>query len=81
MRPAVTVIFTIVNMQSTDCYALANSNSGCQTVDPSQASYGTQFNVLKGGIFAMMWADDGIRVCASISRHLLPLSLSTFEWV
>jgi hypothetical protein len=34
-------------------------------VDPSQASYGTEFNVLKGGIFAMMWADDGIRVCTS----------------
>jgi len=49
-------------IQSTNCYAYSNSNSGCQTVDPSQASYGTEFNVLKGGIFAMMWADDGIRV-------------------
>ncbi|KAF8335481.1 glycoside hydrolase family 16 protein [Cantharellus anzutake] len=49
-------------IESTDCNAFANSNSGCQTVDTSQASYGTQFNVLKGGVFAMMWADDGIRI-------------------
>jgi len=48
--------------QGTDCDAYANSNSGCQTIDTSQASYGTEFNVLKGGVFAMMWANDGIRV-------------------
>ena len=62
-------------MQSTNCYALANSNSGCQTVDPSQASYGTQFNVLKGGIFAMMWANDGIRVCAFVIFLTFPFHL------
>ena len=52
-----------IYLQGTDCDAYANSNSGCQTIDTSQASYGTEFNVLKGGVFAMIWADDGIRVC------------------
>lgn len=66
-----------IDLQGTDCDAYANSNSGCQTIDTSQASYGTEFNVLKGGVFAMMWANDGIRVCeyrvCILGRFLLRL--------
>jgi len=49
-------------ISTTNCYAYEASNSGCAVIDPSVASYGTQFNVLKGGVFAMMWLDDGIRI-------------------
>lgn len=55
--------------KTTNCYAYSASNSGCAVVDPSVASYGTQFNVLKGGVYAMMWLDDGIRICESSSKQ------------
>ncbi|KAF8321803.1 hypothetical protein DL93DRAFT_2072719 [Clavulina sp. PMI_390] len=46
---------------TTDCYAYS-PDVGCAVIDPSVASYGTQFNILGGGVFAMMWLDDSVRV-------------------
>lgn len=55
--------YCVSSSQTLNCDTNVNSNSGCAIVDPSQASYGTQFNVLKGGIFAMLWAEHGISIC------------------
>lgn len=63
--------------QTTNCYAyLDSSNSGCAVIDPSVASYGTQFNELGGGVFAMLWLNDGVRVCTSFQCILFFLSKS-----
>jgi hypothetical protein len=45
-----------------DCYAYGPGGQGCGTVDPSQASYGPEFNQLGGGVFAMMWDVTGVKV-------------------
>lgn len=48
---------------STNCDAKANFNQGCGTKSTKGTSYGSLFNNLGGGFFAMARsADDGIRV-------------------
>ncbi|OCF33123.1 hypothetical protein I316_05168 [Kwoniella heveanensis BCC8398] len=36
--------------------------SGCTIVSPSAASFGEPFNSAGGGVFAMLWSGDGIRM-------------------
>ncbi|KAF8306963.1 glycoside hydrolase family 16 protein [Clavulina sp. PMI_390] len=71
-------------ISTTDCYAYADSNSGCAVIDPSVASYGTEFNTLGGGVFAMMWLSDGIRVWffhrSSIPQDIVDSSPKPSTW-
>ncbi|KAG8679182.1 hypothetical protein FRC09_019154, partial [Ceratobasidium sp. 395] len=45
-----------------DCNAAANYNAGCAFLDTDTASYGAGLNAAGGGVFAMLWNDDGISV-------------------
>ncbi|KAK4155483.1 glycoside hydrolase [Chaetomidium leptoderma] len=44
-----------------DCHNATNSNTGC-TVTGAPASYGPEFNAAGGGVVALEWRDEGIRV-------------------
>ena len=39
--------------------------SGCAITSDKQDSYGEFFNLNGGGVFAMLWDDDGIKMCES----------------
>lgn len=41
--------------------------SGCSIVSSSQSSFGMPFNEAGGGVFAMLWNQDGIRMCELLS--------------
>ncbi|KAI4155796.1 MAG: hypothetical protein LQ340_000771 [Diploschistes diacapsis] len=45
-----------------DCNANDNSNAGCSFHDPDPKSYGTGFNSVGGGVFAMEWTADGVSI-------------------
>ncbi|THV05917.1 hypothetical protein K435DRAFT_849651 [Dendrothele bispora CBS 962.96] len=38
-------------------------NAGCGVQEWSRASYGEDFNLQDGGVFAMEWDENGIAVC------------------
>ncbi|KAH8109492.1 concanavalin A-like lectin/glucanase domain-containing protein [Phellopilus nigrolimitatus] len=46
---------------STDCFNATNGNQGCSVEDPSTTSYGADFAQNGGGVYAMLWNDDGIK--------------------
>jgi len=47
----------------TNCDGMANSNSGCDVLEWSRASYGTYFEAQGGGILAMKWDENSISIC------------------
>lgn len=47
---------------SKNCDAAVNSNAGCAFLDPDTASYGAGLNKAGGGVYAMLWDDDGISI-------------------
>jgi len=47
---------------STNCDATVNFNAGCAFLDSDTSSYGANLNAAGGGVFAMLWADDGISI-------------------
>ena len=59
------VFLDFIFTQAESCDAKANDNAGCGVVDWSRVSYGPQFDVLGGGMYAMMWDETGIAVCVS----------------
>lgn len=46
---------------STDCYNATDSNAGCG-VKTAADTYGSAYNDANGGVMAMEWRDEGIRV-------------------
>ncbi|KXT15842.1 hypothetical protein AC579_10401 [Pseudocercospora musae] len=53
-----------------NCKNTTNDNAGCGVMG-GQDTYGESFNDNGGGIYAMEWPDQGIRVCF-FSRHDIP---------
>ncbi|GAA6002533.1 hypothetical protein JCM10207_001166 [Rhodosporidiobolus poonsookiae] len=47
---------------ATNCDASVNSNTGCGVQDPSTSSFGKALNDNGGGVFAMVWDDDGVKM-------------------
>ena len=47
---------------SSDCNALANGNQGCGFKESDTSSYGSGLNSAGGGVFAMEWTADGVRM-------------------
>ena len=45
-----------------NCAAAQTGNAGCGIQDPRTNSYGSGFNNNGGGVYAMLWDDEGIRV-------------------
>jgi hypothetical protein len=45
----------------TDCYNGTNSNTGCQTTG-TNSTYGPEFNSAGGGVMAVEWRTEGIRM-------------------
>jgi hypothetical protein len=39
------------------------NNDGCAFMDNNSNSYGHGFNMVAGGVFAMLWNTDGISIC------------------
>ncbi|KAK0233769.1 endo-1,3(4)-beta-glucanase [Armillaria fumosa] len=46
----------------TNCAAAQTSNQGCGVRSPSDVSFGAAFNNNGGGVYAMKWDDEGIKV-------------------
>lgn len=47
---------------ATNCDAAANGNAGCGVSDPEPKSYGHEFNINGGGVFATLTDSTGIRI-------------------
>lgn len=47
---------------STDCSATATGNQGCGIRSNSSNSFGSGFNAIGGGVYAMLWDSTGIKV-------------------
>jgi hypothetical protein len=59
----------------TNCDANVNSNSGCDTIEWSRASYGPYFDSQGGGILAMKWDENDISVW-SFYRAAIPTDVA-----
>jgi len=46
----------------TVCTSSSKDNRGCGFSDPDPKSYGHNFNILAGGVFAHLWDSTGIKV-------------------
>ncbi|WVO17838.1 hypothetical protein L204_105536 [Cryptococcus depauperatus] len=56
-------ILTTGSYDSHDCASANTSNQGCGARDETDSnSYGTSFNNIKGGVYAMRWSKAGITV-------------------
>ena len=51
----------------TTCASSNSDNNGCGFVDDNPNSYGHGFNDIAGGVYAMLWNEDGISICESSS--------------
>jgi glutamine cyclotransferase len=40
-----------------------SGGTGCSIISPSPQSFGEQFNQQGGGVYAMQWDGDGIKMC------------------
>lgn len=64
---------------SSNCDTSVNGNQGCAIKDPDTKSYGAGLNSAGGAVYAMLWNEEGIRICQfSISRYLLFVNLIYF---
>ncbi|KIM84668.1 glycoside hydrolase family 16 protein [Piloderma croceum F 1598] len=57
---ALAITGTVVG--GTDCSAADSGNQGCGMRSPANNSFGTGFNDIGGGVYAMQWDDSGIAV-------------------
>lgn len=59
----------------TDC---SNTAYGCNFVAPTSdmSSYGTDFNAVGGGVYALQWTDDAIQIW-HFSRNAIPVDIVT----
>jgi hypothetical protein len=53
------------------CNAFINNNAGCGVTEWSHASYGPLFDEANGGVFAMIWDENGIAVCTFVNLAAL----------
>jgi hypothetical protein len=69
---------------TTDCDATVDGNAGCGGYSSSFSSYGNGFNKLGGGVYAMDWRAEGIRVWSfsmgNIPSDILAGHPTTANW-
>ncbi|KAG0708884.1 glycoside hydrolase family 16 protein [Suillus ampliporus] len=66
------------NVDNLQCNAFINNNAGCGVTEWSRASYGPNFDVNGGGVFAMKWDENGIAVW-SFYRAAIPQDIVNGE--
>jgi hypothetical protein len=73
-QPAQNAIFSgqVVN---TVCASSGSNNAGCAVLDTVKGSYGRALNAQYGGVFAMLWNDDGIKIWR-FDRQAIPDDIS-----
>lgn len=54
-----TALSSILNDQ---CASSGTDNRGCGFLDPDDQTYGHQFNLLAGGVYAHLWDSTGIKI-------------------
>lgn len=59
---------------NTNCYNVTNDNAGCG-VKTAADTYGTAYNDAQGGVMALEWRDEGIRVW-QFGRSSIPSDIS-----
>jgi len=64
------------NTDSTDCNANDNSNAGCGVTDPRSYSYGAGFNNNGGGVWAVEWTPNVIKIWL-FPRNSIPSDISS----
>jgi hypothetical protein len=50
------------NIVSNQCASSGGNNAGCGFKDTDTRSYGHQFNLIAGGVYAHLWDNTGIKV-------------------
>ncbi|KAI0792005.1 glycoside hydrolase family 16 protein [Abortiporus biennis] len=55
-------IETIGTIQGDDCFSRPDHNSGCAFVTDNNATYGHNFNMNAGGVYAHIWTSNEIKV-------------------
>jgi len=63
-------------LQQPDCFNQTAGNAGCLIKDSGTDSYGAGFAQAGGGVFAMLWDDDGINIWF-FNRSSIPPDLPT----
>ena len=61
---------------STDCFAYAAANQGCAVREPDERSYGRKFNARKGGVYAMEWTGESVKIWFWSRDRIPPNALS-----
>ncbi|KAI5475180.1 family 16 glycoside hydrolase [Pseudohyphozyma bogoriensis] len=59
-----------------DCNANIDGNQGCGVQDPSTSSFGSAFETAGGGVYAVYWSEEGIKVW-SFTRDNIPADLTS----
>lgn len=57
-------------LDSNNCDARLNGNEGCPIENPDKASFGSAFNTNRGGAYALLWDDSGIKAWFWKPGHL-----------
>ncbi|KAH8710636.1 putative glycosidase C21B10.07 [Beauveria bassiana] len=57
------------------CYVKDNNNAGCGVRDGAKASFGQAWNEKQGGVMAVEWRDDGIRMW-QFARDSIPADVT-----
>ncbi|KAF4610935.1 hypothetical protein D9613_007004 [Agrocybe pediades] len=63
------------NVINTQCASSGNDNRGCAFSDPDPESYGHEFNMISGGVFAHLWDSNGIKIWR-FSRPNIPADIA-----
>jgi len=64
------------NVINSRCASSGTDNRGCAFSDPSTESYGHEFNVISGGVYAHLWDNTGIKVWR-FSRPNIPEDIAS----
>ncbi|KAH9479409.1 putative endo-1,3(4)-beta-glucanase [Psilocybe cubensis] len=64
------------NILHTECVSSGESNIGCSFSDTDPQSYGHNFNVAGGGVFAHLWDNTGIKIWR-FSRGNIPADITS----
>lgn len=67
--------FMMATAQKNQCDVYASDSQGCGIRSASKSSYGPNFNKKKGGVFALLWAKEGIKIY-QWPRNKIPADVS-----